>query len=131
MYRNSSHIYGGRRVIGLAVRTRWRIGPVLTCRAGHDVRADADVASHHRSLNARCILGRDGAAHWARPASIASSKKTPRARDRKCRRRIPSAQKSQTPCHTGGLTITAGGPPPAPPPGGGSGGGPPFPPAPR
>jgi hypothetical protein len=54
MYRNSSHTDGGRRVTGLAIRTRWRIGPVLTCGAGDPVRADKDVAIHHRPLNARC-----------------------------------------------------------------------------
>jgi hypothetical protein len=54
MYRNSSHTDGGRRVTGVAIRAKRRIDPVLTRRAGDPVRADADVAIHHRPLNARC-----------------------------------------------------------------------------
>jgi hypothetical protein len=54
MYRNSSHTDGGRRVTGLAISAKRRIDPVLTRRAGDPVRADADVAIHHRPLNARC-----------------------------------------------------------------------------
>jgi hypothetical protein len=46
MYRNSSHTPGGRRVTGFAIRTKRRIGPVLTCRAGDPVEADADQAIH-------------------------------------------------------------------------------------
>jgi hypothetical protein len=54
MYRNASHTDGGGRVTGLAIRPKRHIGPVLTCRAGDPVRADADVAIHHRPLNPRC-----------------------------------------------------------------------------
>jgi hypothetical protein len=54
MYRNSSHTDGGRRVTGVAIRAKRRIDPVLTRRAGDRVRADKDVAIHHRPLNARC-----------------------------------------------------------------------------
>jgi hypothetical protein len=54
MYPNSSHTDGGGRVTGLAIRPKRHIGPVLTCRAGDPIRADADVAIHHRPLNPRC-----------------------------------------------------------------------------
>src|ERR1700722_631403 len=54
MYRNSSHTDGGRRVTGGAIRAKRRVDPGLTRRAGDPVRADKDVAIHHRPLNARC-----------------------------------------------------------------------------
>jgi hypothetical protein len=53
MYR-IHHTDGGRRVTGLAISAKRRIDPVLTRRVGDPVRANKDVAIHHRLLNARC-----------------------------------------------------------------------------